>query len=315
MSVILEKGFVSASEFIPGGKWFNSKPLTLKELRGKVVLVDFMSYSCINCIRTFPYLNRWYEKYKGKGFEIVGVHSPEFDFEKNPLNLENAIKRYGLKFPIMQDNNYATWHAYDNHYWPAKYFVDGNGKIRWIHYGEGSYDESEMVIQELLKEAGANIDGILVENPPYIIEAQTPELYLRYLRVSYLASPEEVVPDKLSIYTTPDELLLNTFAFLGKWTVKEHHAQPTHGSMLLLHFNAKEVYLVMRPQKELGQVKVLLDHEQVKENAAGEDVDAGIVPVTEDRLYNLIRLTKADNHLLQLEFLDDNLEVFAFTFG
>ena len=311
----MEEGLITAPEITPGGAWFNSRPLTLSKLRGQVVLVDFMSYTCINCIRTFPYLNRWYETYKDKGLEIIGVHSPEFEFEKDKDNLKSALALYKIKFPVVQDNNYDTWNAYANHYWPAKYFVDKNGKIRWTHFGEGSYDKSEIVIQELLKEVGVNVKDIPINNPPYTVEASTPELYLGYWRMVYFASKEDISPEKTALYTVPEKLPLHSFAFGGKWMVAEQYSSPQNGSALMLHFEAKKVFLVARTKGEPGQFKVMIDNTVIRESEKGSDVDEGIVPVIENRLYEVVSLPKRGEHVLNLEFLDNNLELYAFTFG
>ncbi len=199
MFEILNADLGRAPEFIPGGKWFNvpdSKVgLTLEQLRGKVVLVDFWTYTCINCIRTLPYLKNWYAKYKEKGFVIVGVHTPEFEFEKDPTNVANAIKDFGLEYPIVQDNDYATWNAYKNRYWPAEYLVDKDGKIRHTHFGEGNYDETERAIQELLAETGSLSQKLPINNTDYTVHANTPETYLGYQRIGYFTSPEGIKND------------------------------------------------------------------------------------------------------------------------
>ena len=306
----------SAPELIPGGQWFNSEPLTIAGLRGKVVLVDFWTYTCINCIRTLPYIEAWHEKYADKGLVVIGVHTPEFAFEKNPENVAAAIKDFGLTYPVMQDNDYATWNAYNNRYWPAKYFIDKNGKIRWTHFGEGAYDESEERIRTLLRESGATIDTE-VENPTYAIRANTPELYLGYGRIENLASPEPLVRDTTSPYSAPDPVPTHFFAYAGTWTVGEERAMPQEGGSLLLHFDAAEVYLVMRPKTEgiNGSMRVFLDGQPVSDADAGEDTNDGTVTVTTDRLYKLIKLQTPGQHILKLDFLDDNLELYAFTFG
>lgn len=174
-----------APELIAGGEWFNSDPLTLESLRGKVVLVDFWTYSCINCIRTLPYLEDWYEKYKDQGFVIIGVHSPEFEFEKEADNVRKAIADFGITYPVVQDNDFATWNAYNNHYWPAKYFVDAKGELRFSHFGEGNYDESEQWIQDLLKEAGYQPEAA-IDNVDYSLDAVTPETYVGYCQLQIL---------------------------------------------------------------------------------------------------------------------------------
>src|SRR3989344_5772435 len=326
-----------APELIPGGAWFNSEPLTLKDLRGKVVIVDFWTYSCINCQRTFPYLKSWWEKYnnpslcsgtlrslaapsdlKDKCLVIIGVHSPEFEFEKNPKNVKKALEDFGLTYPVVQDNDFSTWRAYKNRFWPAKYFVDKDGNIRYTHFGEGAYDESEKVIQELLAETGSDVSQTQISNPTYENYAKTPELYLGYWRIEALSSPEFIVKDAGALYTSSLTPPANKFGFSGEWDVMEQYSNPKKESLLFLNFDAKEVFLVMRPKVEgtTSQVKVYLDNKPISEtDAAGVDVKDSVITVTSDTLYKLINLTTPGRNILQLEFLDDNTEVYAFTFG
>src|SRR3972149_10012080 len=220
-----------APGLIRGGQGFNADPTTLEALRGKVVLVDFWTYTCINCIRTLPYLKSWHEKYSEKGLVIIGVHTPEFEFEKNLANVQKAIADFGLKYPVMQDNDYSTWRAYSNRYWPAKYLIDRTGHIRYNHFGEGEYDTTEKAIQQLL-----SLD-MPISNPSYQITARTPELYLGSARR---------VP---GYFTTS-----------GQWNYSPQYANPKTSATLTLDFEAKDVFLVMRPAKTSpGQVKVYLD--------------------------------------------------------
>jgi cytochrome c biogenesis protein CcdA/thiol-disulfide isomerase/thioredoxin len=301
-----------APEIIPGGEWFNSPPLTLKSLRGKVVLIDFWTYSCINCQRTLPYLKSWWEKYKDKGLVIIGVHAPEFEFEKNPKNVEKAIADFGLTYPVVQDNNFETWRAYSNRYWPAKYFIDKDGQIRSTHFGEGDYDESEKIIQELLSETGTDLSQTEISNPEYKIYAQTPESYLGYDRMEFLASPDYLVRDALGSYTSPKNLSENQFAFTGDWNVMDQYSNPQKGAGLLFNFSAKNVYLVMRAKSGESKVKVFVDD---KQQFPGKDVEDGVITVNADTLYELVDLPDPGRHILRLEFLDSNTEVYAFTFG
>jgi cytochrome c biogenesis protein CcdA/thiol-disulfide isomerase/thioredoxin len=303
---------VRAPEIIPGGVWFNSSPLTLKALKGKVVIIDFWTYSCINCQRTLPYLKDWHAKYKDKGLVIIGVHSPEFAFEKEEKNVEQAITDFGIEYPVVQDNNFATWQAYNNRYWPAKYFIDKEGYIRYTHFGEGAYDESERVVQELLK--GTGVSGVTqdINNPTYQVYSQTPELYLGYWRLAHLSSPESLVRDSISSYTLPKSLPQNTFAFEGEWAVMEEYANPQKGARLHLNFESKEVFLVMRTKGAPSKVKVYLDG---KMQYFGQDNINGIVTVDSDSLYKLIMLPNPERHIIRLEFEDSNVEIYAFTFG
>ena len=279
-----------APELIPGGVWFNSEPLTLEKLRGKVVIIDFWTYSCINCQRTMPYLRKWWETYKDKGLIIIGVHSPEFEFEKNEKNLARAIKDFKLPYPIMQDNDFATWKAYNNHYWPAKYIIDKEGYIRYTHFGEGAYDETEKVIQDLLKEIGAKDVSSKINNPTYQVQTKTPEIYLGSARNPYKSG----------------------FILTGDWNVMEEYANPQKGAKLVLDFESKEVFLVMRSKNTPAIVKVYLDD---KLQDFGEDNKNGIVIIDADRLYKLINLQTPGRHILRLEFDDNNTELYAFTFG
>lgn len=283
-------------------------------------MVDFWTYTCINCIRTLPYLKNWHEKYADKGLVIIGVHTPEFEFEKSAENVQKALTDFGIKYPVMQDNDYATWRAYDNHYWPAKYLVDKNGKIRYTHFGEGEYDETEEVIQVLLAETGVEIKEE-VNNPKYQIATRTPELYLGYGRMGYFATPDQLVNDKKKTYKLPEDIVLHHFAISGDWQIEEERSMPFQGSTLVLAYEAKDVFLVMRPASaeatagNEAKVKVYLDDKLLTGNDAGEDVKDGIVTVEKDRLYKLIQAGGAGQHVLKLEFLDGNLELYAFTFG
>lgn len=300
-----------APEIISTGSWFNSDPLTLSSLQGKVVLVDFWTYSCINCIRTLPYLKSWHEKYSSQGLVIIGVHSPEFEFEKSEKNLSKAISDFEIKYPVVQDNDFKTWRAYQNRFWPAKYLINSNGEIVYTHFGEGKYDQTEAKIQELLKQAGQQISQP-ISNPAYTIQAKTPELYLGYSRIEYLRSPERIINNSFSSYSVPSNLPSNTFAFEGEWLISEEFSNPNMGSRLILNFQAKDVFLVMRTKSDQSQVKVSSNNQL---NFPGEDVIDSIVTVDSDRLYKLIKLPESQNGELILEFLDSNTEVYAFTFG
>lgn len=307
-----------APEIIPGGAspgpWFNAEPLTLNQLRGKVVIIDFWTYSCINCIRTLPYLKAWDQKYRDKGLVIIGVHAPEFEFEKNPKNVANAIKDFGIQYPVVQDNDFATWNAYNNHYWPAKYIIDKDGRIRYSHFGEGEYDKTEQIIQTLLKETGSQVNET-IQNQEYQLYAQTPESYLGYERIEFLISPEQITPETEQTFSSPQQIPDNSFSYAGQWVIGHQKAMPKTGAVLRFNFSAKNVYLVMNPrQGQSGKVKVFLDDKPVGDNA-GKDVHEDIITVDTDRLYELINLKEPGRHELKLEFLDDNVEVYAFTFG
>lgn len=298
------KVYGRAPELVSGGNWINSEPLTLAGLRGKVVLVDFWTYSCINCIRTLPYLKAWNEKYKDQGLIIIGVHSPEFEFEKNPDNVKRAAKDFGVTYPIVQDNNFAIWKAYHNNYWPAEYLIDKDGNIRREHFGEGNYDETEMAIRELLGET-AGTDS-LVNIPGYTIQTRSPETYLGYWRIENFASSPGIQKDKLTIYQSPGHLETNDVVFVGSWNIREKFAEASPGASLKFRFDAKNVNLVMKPVKDGTKVKVniLRGTEKVETRE-----------IEEDRLYSLLQLDSPMNDTVTVEFPDGGVEVYAFTFG
>jgi cytochrome c biogenesis protein CcdA/thiol-disulfide isomerase/thioredoxin len=285
-----------APEFAGISQWLNTdKPLTLKDLRGKVVMIDFWTYTCINCIRTLPYVTGWYEKYKDSGFIVVGVHTPEFEFEKKTENVQNAIKQYGINYPVAQDNNYETWNAYDNHYWPAHYLLDANGKIRKTHFGEGNYEETEKAIQDLLKEAGKQAAGGTLKNEVQSPQARlTPETYLGTKR----AAPNDFL-------TLSDD-----------FTQEAEYAESAAGSKLSLRFTASKVFLVITPPAGGGTISVMLDGKPVDVKSAGTDVKNGQIMPDTSRLYNLVDLHgEVGEHTLELQFKSAGAQLFAFTFG
>lgn len=316
-SLTLPGGDQKAPEFIAGGSWFNSNPLTLASLKGKVVLVDFWTYTCINCIRTLPYTKSWYEKYHNQGFEIVGVHTPEFEFEKNSDNVKKAIADFNIKYPVMQDNDYATWLAYNNHYWPAEYLIDATGKIRHTHFGEGEYDQTEKAIQDLLKEAGQNPNNSLVNIQNQIPTAQiSPETYIGSKRAENYY-PDGSTQNGDRTFTLNEKTPGNSFSLGGQWIIEDDNGLTGTSSSLVYNFYASKVFLVLNPGSSgKAVVKVYLDGKVVDPSLAGVDVKDGLVNIIEDRLYNLIDLKgKTENHLLKLEFQTPGTKVFAFTFG
>jgi thiol-disulfide isomerase/thioredoxin len=278
-------------------------------------LVDFWTYTCINCIRTFPYLKKWHETYKDKGLVIVGVHTPEFEFEKSLSNVKKAAQDFKLTHPIVQDNDFGIWQDYNNRYWPAKYLIDKDGYVRYTHVGEGSYDETEKAIQTLLNETGTIIDSS-IQNPSYEVYAKTPELYLGYERIQHLISPERILPNKTQRYTIPVTPPKHYFGFNGEWLLKTEYAQPQKHAFIELHFEAKEVFLVMKPLQEISQqARVFLNGELITNTEAGIDVKDGIVNISDHRLYKLVNKQQAGPAKLKLEFIDGNVELYAFTFG
>jgi thiol-disulfide isomerase/thioredoxin len=307
--------------------WLNSPSLTPADLRGKVVLVDFWTYSCINWRRTLPYLRAWADKYRAQGLVVIGAHTPEFQFEKTPANVRRAVQEMGITYPVAVDSEYAIWRAFANEYWPALYFVDARGHLRHHQFGEGDYERSERVIQELLTEAGATgVARNLVSVGPRGVEVaaawdtlQSPETYLGYERAEGFASPRGAAHDERRIYSAPTQLALNQWALSGDWTIANWSAasNETKGR-ISYRFHARDLHLVMGSVVHGGSVRfrVLVDG-QPPGAAHGVDVDAeGSGSVTEQRLYQLIRQPKPiADRLFEIQFLDSGAEVFSFTFG
>lgn len=317
-----------APEITDGTDWVQGEPTSLAELRGNVVLVDFWTYTCINCIRTLPYLNSWHEKYHDQGLEIIGVHSPEFEFEKNADNVKEAIADFDIKHRVVQDNDFKIWRAYNNRYWPAKYLIDAQGNVQYVHFGEGAYDETEKAIQELLKKAGTSNEDLeaAVRNNPdtpqeYTTQTKTPETYIGYWRHASFSSLETVRKDTAFEYSFPTILRSNNWAVAGNWTFNNQHAAAQPGSKLRLQFTAKKVFLVARPtETENGSdsalLQVSLDGNLIQANQAGSTVENGTVTITKDSIYELVDLEEAGSHLLELEVTGETeLELYAFTFG
>jgi cytochrome c biogenesis protein CcdA/thiol-disulfide isomerase/thioredoxin len=307
----------AAADFTGITHWLNTPaPLKLADLKGKVVLVDFWTYSCINCIRTLPYVTGWYDKYKDQGFVVVGVHTPEFEFEKTTANVQNAINQFNIHYPVAQDNNYATWNAYNNEYWPADYLVDAKGHVRVTHFGEGAYDETEMDIKALLTEAGKSVDQSLVKATDQTPTGMTtPETYVGMDRMGSFAMKSGPHGGR-QLFTPAETIPADNFALEGWWDEEPQYAQPDSGSALNLNFTANRAYLVITPKQAGDKIKVLLDGKVIDNGQAGADVKDGIITLDKDRLYDLVNLQgNPGKHLLRLEFLSDGIEVYAFTFG
>ncbi len=306
----------AAAEFAGIERWLNTPPLTMEQLKGKVVLIDFWTYSCINCVRTLPHVTGWYEKYKDNGFVVVGVHTPEFAFEKETGNVEAALRQFMIHYPVAQDNGYQTWQAYRNRYWPAEYLVDAKGRIRYTHFGEGKYDQTENAIRELLTESGRKVDAsgnFLKDATPKI--RRTPETYLGAGRAKNFASPEGLVLGARA-YSLPGELAQDHFAYEGAWDVSRESATAQKGSALAIKFQADQVFLVIGSAQGEGRITVLLDGAPVEPSAAGEDVRDGLIMVDSERLYRIIDLKgNPGSHQLRLECETDGVTVYAFTFG
>jgi cytochrome c biogenesis protein CcdA/thiol-disulfide isomerase/thioredoxin len=305
-----------APDFVGNQSWFNTpgdRPLTLEQLRGRVVLVDFWTYTCINCIRTLPYLTAWDARYRRDGLTIVGVHSPEFPFERDAGNVEDAIARNGIHYPVAQDNDLATWSAYGNQYWPAEYFIDARGHVRYVHFGEGEYGEKEQVIRELLAEAGRRVGKEMASGHGVAPSAgvTTPETYLGAARAERFTNAE--LSPGLHNFSAPAAVPRDEFAYRGRWGISLESATAAGGS-LELHFGARRVYLVLSSPGRSRRVGVLLDGRPIGPGAAGSDVRGGAVRVQGQRLYELVDLPRVGSHLLRLE-PEKGVEGYAFTFG
>ena len=307
--------------------WLNAPPLTAEALRGKVVLVQVWTYSCINWLRTLPYVRAWAEKYKDQGLVVIGVHSPEFGFEHNIDNVRWAAKDMKVDYPIALDNDFAVWRAFENQYWPALYFVDAKGHIRHHHFGEGDYEQSEKVIQQLLTEAGSRgIGPELVSVDAQGAEAaadwgnlKSPETYVGYERTEHCASPGGAALEQHRVYAAPARLKLNHWALSGDWTVgKQATGLNKASGRILYRFHARDLHLVMGPAARGTPVRfrVLIDG-QPPGTAHGLDVDdQGYGTVTEQRLYQLIRQpAPVADRQFEIEFLGPGVETFVFTFG
>jgi thiol-disulfide isomerase/thioredoxin len=313
--------------FGKGVDWLNSKPLAPADLRGRVVLIEFWTYSCINWRRQLPYVRAWSQRYKAQGLIVIGVHSPEFSFEKNLENVRQGVKDTRVNFPVVIDNDHAIWRAFNNEAWPALYFVDAKGRIRHHLFGEGEYRQSELILQQLLQEAGAGEpDHKVVKLDPMDAEAvadwndlRTPETYVGYDRTENFASPGGAKRDKSRDYTAPVQLQLNHWALSGDWKVgREAVALNDPGGRIVYQFHARDLHLVMGPAAPGARVRfrVLIDG-QSPGAAHGVDVDEqGNGTVTEPRMYQLIRQQKPiTDRKFEIEFLDPGVEAFSFTFG
>ncbi len=306
-----------APDFVGNQRWFNTadgRALSLEQLRGRVVLVDFWTYSCINCIRTFPYLKAWDKRYRKDGLTIVGVHTPEFAFEREADNVQTAIDENEIRYPVAQDNEQATWNAYDNLYWPAEYFIDARGHVRYAHFGEGDYDKKEEVIRTLLAEAGHPVGKGMAGGRGIVASAEvtTPETYLGAARAERFTNP--ILAPGPHSFEADDDPPLNEFAYGGRWRIALESATAAADARLDLHFGARRVYLVLGSPGRERHVRVLLDGEPIAADVAGSDVEAGVVTVSGQRLYSLVDLPAAGDHVLTL-LPESGVSAYAFTFG
>jgi thiol-disulfide isomerase/thioredoxin len=307
--------------------WLNSPPLTAPDLRGKVVLVDFWTYTCINWLRTLPYIRAWSEKYRDQGLVVIGVHAPEFAFEKDVSNVRRAVKDLRVDYPVAVDSEHVIWRAFNNQYWPALYFIDAQGRVRHHHFGEGAYEQSEKVIQDLLAEAGArgidrepvSVDGRGIEAAADWGSLKSPENYLGFARTQGFASPGGAKRNEPLLYASPARLRLNDWALSGDWTVKSEVAMLNKPNGIIAYrFHARDLHLVMGPAAPGTSLRFRVRIDGQPPGAAhGIDVDEqGYGTVTEQRLYQLIRQPHAIvDRQFEIEFLGSGVEAFAFTFG
>jgi thiol-disulfide isomerase/thioredoxin len=309
-------------------QWLNSPPLTTELLRGKVVLVDFWTYSCINCLRTLPYVRAWADKYKDQGLVVIGVHAPEFAFEKNISNVKKEVQDLGITYPVAIDNDYAIWRAFHNKYWPAHYFIDAKGQVRSHHFGEGEYDESEKIIQQLLKEAGhttVSKDTVVAQGqgiqmaPSDDDDTQSPETYVGYARADNFASNGGQIHDQAHDYALTKRLKLNQWGLSGDWQVgSEKAVVQKPQAKIIYRFHARDLNLVLGPgaTRKAIHFRVLING-KAPGTDHGTDTDAdGYGTIVGERLYQLVRQSHAvKDSTFEIEFLDPGAEAFAFTFG
>ncbi len=310
----------ASPDFVATQEWFNTpggSPLSISELTadGGVVLIDFWTYTCINCIRTLPYLKAWDEEYRSDGLTIVGVHTPEFAFEKDAGNVADAIADNEIRYPVVQDNEFGTWTAFGNQYWPAKYLIGSDGQVRFVHFGEGAYEETEQAIRSLLAEAGDGELGAEARAQGERIDPGlgTPETYLGFERAQgWVVPPRPGTSDYASV--PAEDLDPNEFAYSGRWRVDSESGTAVEDAAINLSFQARRVFLVLGSEDGPANVAVELDGEPIADGSAGEDVSGGVVRVSGQRLYRLVDLAEAGRHSLTLGF-DPGVSGYAFTFG
>ena len=306
--------------------WLNSAPLSSESLRGKVVLVDFWTYSCINSLRNIPYVQSWAAKYRDAGLVVIGVHTPEFGFEKDPANVAQALRDLNVTYPVAIDSSYAIWQAFGNEYWPADYVVDGKGRIRYQHFGEGDYGESERVIQQLLRENGAGgiaagtvRDDAKGIEAPSSDETQSPETYVGYRQTERFVSPDRMVPDVRKAYRLPARLALNQWGLGGPWTVgAEAGVLQSAPGRIVFRFHSRDLHLVLGPAASGQPVRfhVTLDGRPPGADHGADTAANGAGEVREPRLYQLIRQRGApSDRTFEIEFVDPGVQAYAFTFG
>ena len=307
--------------------WLNSAPLSKQSLHGKVVLVNFWTYTCINSLRPLPYVKSWATKYKDAGFVVIGVHTPEFSFEHEPTNVENAVRNLNVTFPVAIDSKYGIWQAFNNQYWPAQYLVDAKGRIRYHHFGESDYGDIERVIQELLKENGAtglapdttSVSAVGIEAAPDWTDGRSPETYIGYRQAQNFASPEKVHKDSTQIFSAPAKLSLNHWGLSGSWNVNAESAvlQAVPGK-IVFRFHSRDLHFVLSPAKDAKPIRfvVKLNGASPGENHGGDIAPDGSGEIREPRLYQLIRQKgPIVDRTFEIEFLDPGVQSLDFTFG
>jgi thiol-disulfide isomerase/thioredoxin len=307
--------------------WLNSPPLTPAGLRGKVVLADFWTYTCVNWLRQLPYVRAWAAKYADHGLVVIGVHTPEFSFEHDPDNVRQATQDLGITYPVALDSDYAVWRAFANHYWPALYFADAGGHIRHHHFGEGEYEQSEMVIQQLLAEAGAgdvgqglvSVEAPGVEAPADWATLRSPENYTGYDRTENFASPGGVLPGQPHSYTAPAQLRFNQWALSGDWTVDEQATLNAPDGRIVCRFHARDLNLVLRPAGPgtPAPFRVLVDGQPPGADRGTDVDDQGHGEVVQPRLYQLVRQQQGPitDRTFEIVFPDPGVQAYVFTFG
>jgi thiol-disulfide isomerase/thioredoxin len=324
--------FKQAPELTGISNYINSQPFKLANLKGKVLLIDFWTYSCINCIRTIPYLNSWNEKYSDQGLVIVGVHTPEFDFEKSPANVQAAVEKFGIKYPVVQDNDHGTWNAYQNRYWPHKYLIDDEGFIRYDHIGEGNYADTEKVIQSLLQERAANLGQNMTINSSSPLSSastasepegaqsvdfgriNTPELYFgyNYARAN-LGNSEGFAPDKIVGYTLPGDIKPNAIYLSGDWLNNPDSMElKSHTGKIVLEYSAKSVNIVAGGT---SKVRVSEDGHMIGSDRGADVNTDNITYVNNQRLYNLATHGDYGSHKLVIDIEGEGFQIYTFTFG
>lgn len=303
---------------IIGDTWFNSKPLTPADIEKKVVLVDFWTYSCVNCLRTLPYLQEWWKKYKASEFILIGVHTPEFEFEKDHRNVEQALKELGVSWPVVLDNEYTNWNNFANRYWPAKYVSNRDGYIVYTHFGEGAYKETELIIQQLLKESGQTVFSEIDQDEHIhgsVCFIPTPELYCGYKR-GYLAFPQEYKKEQELFYKEPKEIPIGTIVLSGDFFAAAEFIEPRgENSTLLLRFHATEVNLVATPIRGMGEAEINFNTLPLSDDIRGKDVLASSeVQIQKSTMLNLVKSTTPLEGILSIR-MKQPFRAYAFTFS